>query len=103
MGLCTGKGLGDTIPCEVCKYAVTYIEGIIGQNQTEQQIVADIEAAICAEFPPLEQMCDEAVVEYVPQIIQYLENEGTPDACCDDLGICTASSVEIINDKYRRT
>jgi len=84
---------------------VTYIEGVLAENQTESQIIADIEADICADIPVFQQECDGYCVQYVPLIIQYLENSGSPDVACQDIGACSTGPAEMKPKKYyeRRT
>jgi len=92
IGLCTStKVVKRTVQqggtCSICELVVQYVEAYVAQNQTEQQIIQQLEQ-ICSLLGPLASTCDAFVSQYVPQLIQYLENGENPQVFCTQIGVC---------------
>ncbi len=65
----------------VCEFAVSYVEGFIAANATEQEMISAIETVCDAAPSPLSTLCDSFVQNYLPKIIAALlasEPPGTP-------------------------
>ncbi|KAM9847825.1 prosaposin [Aulostomus maculatus] len=74
--------------CEVCKMAVTYIDGILEKNATEAQI-EDAVRKVCSFLPDaLQSECDQLVEQYEPMLVQLLLQMLDPDFVCMKLGAC---------------
>jgi len=75
--------------CEVCELVVKYVEGYVQNNQTEQQIIQQLEQ-ICDLLGPLSQTCDQFVEQYTPQLIDWIIAGNSPQAFCAQVGLCSA-------------
>jgi len=78
--------------CSICQLVVSYVESYVAKNQTEQQIIAQLEQ-LCSLLGPLSSQCNAFVENYVPELIQWLENGESPQQFCTQVGLC--SSVEV--------
>jgi hypothetical protein len=86
--ICQAIGLGDTA-CDFCHYVVQYIEGIFLDTQVISEIIAIVDAGICANLPgPFEAICTELVGQYVPTIVELIEQGLGPAAVCQKLNFC---------------
>jgi len=83
--------------CSICEMAITYVEEYVSQNQTEAEIVAQLQS-FCGILGPLASECDSLIATYAPQMIQWIENKQSPATFCTEIGAC--SSVKV--DKIRR-
>ncbi|XP_040905771.1 prosaposin isoform X2 [Toxotes jaculatrix] len=74
--------------CDVCKLAVTYIDGILEKNATEQQIEEAVRK-VCSFLPDsFQTQCDQMVQQYEPMLVQLLLQMLDPDFVCMKLGAC---------------
>jgi len=78
------NGLG----CTVCKEVVAHIEKAMVDTKVEEEIEA-IVGKLCVKFPaPYSTLCQSLVKQYIPIIMQWLE-EGLEHAdVCAKLGFC---------------
>jgi len=76
--------------CSICELVVQYVESYIASNQTEQQIIKELEG-VCALLGPLSAPCTSFVDTYVPQLIQWIENGESPQAFCTQVGLCSSA------------
>jgi len=97
LGLCGMKkpiqpkvmvGVRDT-NCFMCETLVQAIEGWLNDSATVQQIEQSLEQ-LCALIPGFQATCDAIVEQGVPQIIQWLEQNESPQQICVQLGMCTS-------------
>jgi len=84
-----GKREVEQGSCSVCELVVTYVEGFIANNQTEQQIIQQLDQ-ICSLLGPLSQTCDEFVAQYTPQLINWIIAGEPPQAFCASIGLCSS-------------
>ena len=77
--------------CSICEAIVGFVESYIEQNATEAQIQARLDAA-CALTGPYATECKALVDQYLPQIIQWVEKNETPDQICAQIGVCNKFS-----------
>lgn len=104
IGLCTSSAVmsaqqvADT-QCTLCEFIAGYVEGWIAQNATEEEIAQGLES-ICA-LTPYAQMCDALVQQYLPLIIQWVQNNENPDEVCTQIGLCTSLSVGAVVPKVK--
>jgi len=91
VGLCAfhQKRAVQQAGCSVCELIVTYVESYIANNQTEQQIIANLDQ-LCAMLGPLASQCEAIVQQYVPQMIQWIINGENPQTFCTQVGLCSA-------------
>ncbi|KAL6101675.1 psap [Pungitius sinensis] len=74
--------------CQVCKMAVSYIDGILEANATEAQIEEAVRK-VCSFLPDsLQTECDQMVEQYEPMLVQLLLQMLDPDFVCMKLGAC---------------
>jgi len=73
--------------CATCEFLVTSIESWVENNQTEAQIIANLEQ-LCSLVPAFQSVCDQYVTQAVPQIISYIESNYTPEQVCAAIGLC---------------
>ncbi|XP_042289670.1 prosaposin isoform X1 [Thunnus maccoyii] len=74
--------------CDVCKMAVTYIDGILEKNATEAEIEEAVRK-VCSFLPDsLQSECDQLVEQYEPMLVQLLLQMLDPDFVCMKVGAC---------------
>ncbi|XP_054885568.1 prosaposin [Poeciliopsis prolifica] len=74
--------------CDVCKMAVSYIDGILEKNATEQEIEEAVKK-VCSFLPDsYKTECDQLIEQYEPVLIQLLLQMLDPDFVCTKLGAC---------------
>ncbi|BFZ17741.1 hypothetical protein BsWGS_20780 [Bradybaena similaris] len=75
--------------CALCEYVIKYLDNILKDNATEQEIVAALEE-VCNFVPPsLKSSCVAFITQYTPQLLELLENF-PPDQVCSQLGLCSS-------------
>jgi saposin len=75
--------------CTLCQFIILQVESYLAQNQTEQQIVSQLDA-VCQSLGPLSSECVSLVASYVPQMIAWIEQKESPSAFCGQIGVCGA-------------
>jgi len=78
--------------CGLCETLIQYIEGLVEANTTVEEIEQELET-ICSLVPAYQQVCDQIVEQGVPQIIQWIEQNETPQQVCTQLGLCSSKDV----------
>ncbi|XP_034753387.1 prosaposin isoform X2 [Etheostoma cragini] len=74
--------------CQVCKMAVSYLDGILEKNATEAQIEEAVRK-VCSFLPTSFQTeCDQMIEQYEPILIQLLLQMLDPDFVCMKVGAC---------------
>ncbi|XP_014896234.1 prosaposin isoform X1 [Poecilia latipinna] len=74
--------------CEVCKMAVSYIDGILEKNATEQEIEEAVKK-VCNFLPDsYKTECDQLIEQYEPILVQLLLQMLDPDFVCMKVGAC---------------
>ncbi|XP_078453812.1 prosaposin isoform X2 [Lampetra planeri] len=77
--------------CEACKLLVSYLDSMLGQNATKEQIEQALET-VCSFLPDaFQQQCDSLVDQYGELLVQLLEQALDPDFVCNKLGACIAA------------
>jgi len=99
LNLCTSKMAVDVkreveqSVCSVCQLVVQVVESYITNNATDQQIEAKLDQ-VCGDLPaPYNGECTLIVNAYLPQIIQYIQNNEQPATLCAQLGLCSSMAV----------
>jgi len=97
LGLCTEAVKKIRIPakadngfvCDTCKQLVAYVETLLEEQKTQEEIIA-LAQKLCDKIPaPYGAICDSLVASYIPQIINWLEQELEVIDVCRKLGLCT--------------
>ncbi|EFA75875.1 hypothetical protein PPL_10447 [Heterostelium album PN500] len=82
----------DRLECNLCNFLVSQIEGYIQKNQTEEEIIADLEQS-CNILGSMSTDCKELVADYMPEAIKRIMNKESPDVVCTEIGICTPTTT----------
>ena len=75
------------IKCDICDLAVTAAENYLESNHTQTQIQQVLDN-ICAKTP-FSGECTALVNQYLPQIINLLEQKEPPQTICEQLKFCS--------------
>ena len=101
LGFCTDKTVflkarqANGITCTICTLVVEAVERAMTSTTVESEIIALVEK-ICDQFPaPFSTLCDSLVQQYVPQIMEWLEQGLESLDICTKIGLCTAEEVAI--------
>jgi len=81
--------------CSICELAIQYVEGYVAQNQTEAEIIAQLQT-FCTALGPLAAECNSLVATYTPQMIQWINNKESPALFCTQVGVCSSIKVDRI-------
>jgi saposin len=74
--------------CDMCKQVVTYVETIMKDTKVEAE-VAQLVGKLCSKFPaPYDTLCVGVVNQYVPLIMQWLEQGLEKVDICSKIGLC---------------
>ncbi|KAL3875979.1 hypothetical protein ACJMK2_033872, partial [Sinanodonta woodiana] len=85
------ENLEDTLECEICKYIVTTLDQLVGENKTEAAINATL-TKICQSLPgALGQLC----MQIEPNLLKVLENGFDPQKACTAVKLCTADGKKL--------
>jgi len=76
--------------CSICELAIQYVEGYVAENQTEQEIIAQLQT-FCSALGPLSAECQSLIATYAPQMIKWVQNNENPQTFCTQVGACTSS------------
>jgi hypothetical protein len=91
-GVCEELGLGDKT-CDFCLDVVSYIEGVLVDTKVLEAVIAAVDAQYCAPLPgSFSALCDALVAQYVPTIVQLLEQGLGPTTVCSRLGYCATDA-----------
>jgi saposin len=81
-------------PCSVCEIVAQVVENQLDNNATESEIQQKLDS-LCSDLPsPYNVECTLIVNAYLPQIIQWIENNETPQVVCQQLSLCPTKEVK---------
>ena len=81
--------------CTVCTTIVQAIEKAMVSTKVESEIIALVEK-LCAKIPaPYSTLCDSLVEQYVPKIMEWLEQGLEHLEICQKIGLCSAEEIKI--------
>lgn len=82
----------DDTYCVVCESVTSFVEKWIAEDKTIQEMELLLEA-VCNYLPAdYQETCDAVIVDAIPQIISYIEQEFPPSEFCSLLGLCVAEN-----------
>ncbi len=85
----------NSLECSLCKYVITYVDTVIGNNRSEAAIEAALEK-VCTILPhALNGSCVQFVETYGSIILKLLEKYATPNQVCDAIKFCNNGTEEI--------
>jgi len=76
----------EGLKCDLCHLGVSYVENYIQNNHTETQL-ENVLDNLCYKTPD-SNLCIALVNNYLPQIIELVEQKETPQEICSQLDIC---------------
>jgi len=96
IGLCpTDKvaRLSNGIGCTICKSIVAEVEKVMVDTKVESEVIALIQE-LCNKLPaPASTICDALVADFVPQIMEWLEQGLDHLEICQKLGLCSNDTL----------
>jgi len=72
--------------CAVCQVVVTTVEKMIASNATETEIIQTVDQ-ICTLLDSSD--CYAFIAQYIPDLIQWIEDNEQPLEFCTAVGVCT--------------
>ncbi|KAK8834034.1 hypothetical protein M9Y10_021254 [Tritrichomonas musculus] len=94
-------GYQNGVGCDMCKKVVQYIEQLLKDQKTEEEIALLVEE-VCKFFPsPYDSLCDSICEQYVPAIMQYIEQGIEVLDICSSLGLCSTNKIKKANTKRK--
>ena len=82
-----------SVSCDMCQSMVKYIEQLLVDKKTEEEIIALVQVA-CQQLPsPISSICVSTVSQFVPVIMSWLEQEIEVLDICVKLGLCDATKA----------
>ncbi|KAH0787570.1 surfactant B protein [Histomonas meleagridis] len=87
------QGLENGIGCSICKHLVSGIASVL-VSTTSQSKVQEYGEKICARFPSIGRTLCNKIVEYIPNIMNYLSTGLTNLEVCTKLNICSSNDVD---------
>jgi molybdopterin/thiamine biosynthesis adenylyltransferase len=74
--------------CQVCQLITTYVEQLVANNSTVQEIEKQVEN-LCSDLgTQLGPLCDQMAVKYVPTLVTWIVKKENPQAFCSQVGLC---------------
>jgi saposin len=81
-------------PCSVCEIVAQVVENQLDNNATESEIQKKLDS-LCSNLPdPYNGECTLIVNAYLTQMIQWIENNETPQVVCQQLSLCPKQEEE---------
>jgi len=94
--LAKAKKVGDDTTCLVCKTVIGELREVSRDKNTQAEVQTFVKKNLCAMLGDLQDICDQTVDQYGPELFELLVNELDPEARCLSLGLCSSSSAETI-------
>jgi len=103
LGICkaTSSGLHKSMKpirvrddfCTYCQTVISSIENWLAQNQTEAQIIQNLDQ-LCNLLPNgFNIYCQVFIAGEIPTIIKYIEQNYTPNQVCSNIGLCASKKT----------
>jgi hypothetical protein len=79
----------SNLKCDTCKLSIDVIENYLQKNHT----VIELEQVLdnLCNKTPVSHDCSELVNEYLPSIINLIEQEVSPDEICNQIHLCNST------------
>ena len=86
------KNVDNDLICTVCQQVVAFVETLMTEEKTEEEIIALVEK-LCDKIPaPYGSICDSLAEAYIPQIMAWLKEELEVLDICQKIGLCSATA-----------
>jgi len=97
LGICGAKKpMAPQDDCGMCEQIVTTVYYYVAQNYTESLMENYLDVA-CTIIPQWTSVCETFVQEELPQIIEWVEQNQSPDTICTSLGVCSSKKIPLIH------
>ncbi|KAJ3452070.1 hypothetical protein M0812_03833 [Anaeramoeba flamelloides] len=84
----------ESMYCTICTSIIGYVEKWLEEGKTIQEIEGLLEK-VCDFLPNnYKRICDQVIEQYLPALIQFLEEEEPPQTFCSQVGLCTSTPEE---------
>jgi len=74
------------LKCDVCQFVAQQVEALLLTNKTITQIETNLDS-LCQKTK-YDTLCENVVNTYLPKIIEFLEQEESPQQVCQQIGLC---------------
>ena len=85
----------EGLKCDLCHLGVSYIENYLQNNHTETEL-ENVLDNLCYKTPD-SNLCIALVNNYLPQIIELVEQKETPQEICSQLSLCDTHFTNFTN------
>jgi len=90
------KSVNSDIECTLCKYVISFVNTLLENNATEQEIAKGLEV-VCSIWPSgSREKCDTFVKTYGPILPQLIAELDDPNVVCGWLAVCPKSDDKFI-------
>jgi len=86
----------NTVQCDICQSLISRIEEALKDKQTEEQIASLVSSYCSILGDKMKPFCQLIATQYVPIIMQFLENKMEKLEICQKLGFCEEQSVTFL-------
>ena len=76
----------EGLKCDLCHLGISYVENYLQNNHTETEL-ENVLDNLCYKTPD-SNLCIALVNNYLPQIIELVEQKETPAEICSQLSLC---------------
>ena len=87
----------EGLKCDLCHLGISYVENYMHNNHTETEL-ENVLDNLCYNTPD-SSLCIALVNNYLPQIIDLIEQKETPQEICSQLNLCD-THIYIFNDTH---
>ena len=77
------------LKCDTCKLSINLVENYLQNNHTVTELEQILDN-LCSKTP-ISNECTQLVNEYLPSIINLIEQKETPDEICNQIHICNST------------
>ena len=89
----------EGLKCDLCHLGISYVENYMQNNHTETEL-ENVLDNLCYKTPD-SSLCIALVNNYLPQIINLIEQKETPQEICSQLSLCD-THIYIFNDTIKK-
>jgi hypothetical protein len=87
----------EGLKCDLCHLGISYVENYLQNNHTETEL-ENVLDNLCYKTPD-SNLCIALVNNYLPQIIELVEQKETPAEICSQLSLCD-THFTLLNTTY---
>jgi saposin len=83
----------NTVQCDICQALISRVEEALKDKQTEEQIAKYVSQYCTILGDKMKPFCESITTQYLPIILQFLENKMEKLEICQKIGFCSENSV----------